>query len=284
MVFLACAISVLERSKSNSTATWSESSITTSKRPSTDPPAGYRHEVAERLRRGDGDHGHVGIDPTGGHRDKRDPLQRKTTLGYTELLTQLRILDPLAAWTPSRNHCVRIGAAEKHFLADPALAARLLDRTREDLLAGDDGPVRVPRDGSLLGNLFESLVAFSIRSFAQNSVARGSSASLRRTPRDRLHRRAPRQGSRDRSEVDRSRRRRDGYAWFRWPCSDRERARPTLPSVNLASRGLATEETRDGPSTANGCNCGASGQSEPCDATADAIRVLGTPQRTNTAR
>lgn len=107
-------------------------------------------------------------------RNDETPLQRKTTLGYTELLKGLRILDPLDPWTTSRNPFARLGAAEKHHLADPALAARLLNRTRDDLLIGDDGPIQIPNDGSLLGNLFESLVALSIRTFAQSADARCS--------------------------------------------------------------------------------------------------------------
>ncbi len=111
-------------------------------------------------------------------RNDETPLQRRTTIGYTELLKGLRILDPLEAWTTSRNLFVRLGAAEKHHLADPALAARLLNRTREDLLSGDEGPIPIPNDGSLLGNLFESLVALSIRTFAQSNFARCSHLRL----------------------------------------------------------------------------------------------------------
>jgi uncharacterized protein len=96
---------------------------------------------------------------------------RSTTVGYTELLTALRILDPIEAWTPSDNVFARLGAAPKHHLVDPALAARLLDRTRQHLLAGDERGVPVPRDGTLLGNLFESLVALSVRTYAQTIAA-----------------------------------------------------------------------------------------------------------------
>jgi hypothetical protein len=96
---------------------------------------------------------------------------KSTTIHYAELLTELRILDPVAAWLPTRNHLNRAGAAPKHHLADPALAARLLRRTRRDLLAGDQGPVAVPGDGTLLGSLFESLCALSVRTFAQAADA-----------------------------------------------------------------------------------------------------------------
>lgn len=91
----------------------------------------------------------------------RNVPSKETVRSYTELLTQLRILDPLEAWLPGNNHFKRLGAAPKHHLADPALAVRLLQRTREDLL----------RDGALLGALFESLVALTVRTSAQSAGA-----------------------------------------------------------------------------------------------------------------
>jgi predicted AAA+ superfamily ATPase len=91
---------------------------------------------------------------------------KTTTIPYVELLTALRILDEIPAWAPSQNHFSRLGAAPKHHLADPALAARLLEQTRRHLLS-DGGGVPVPNDGTLLGNLFESLVALSVRTYAQ---------------------------------------------------------------------------------------------------------------------
>jgi uncharacterized protein len=105
---------------------------------------------------------------TGGVADKP---ARKTTIGYTELLTALRILDPIEAWVPSNNVFRRLGAAPKHHLCDPALAARLLGRTRDHLLKGDEGALPIPRDGTLLGGLFESLAALSVRVFAEAADA-----------------------------------------------------------------------------------------------------------------
>ena len=96
---------------------------------------------------------------------------KSTTIGYTELLKALRILDPIDAWVPSYNHFSRLAAAPKHHLADPALAVRLLRRTRRHLLTGDESQIPVPVDGMLLGNLFESLVALSIRTYAQRCTA-----------------------------------------------------------------------------------------------------------------
>lgn len=96
---------------------------------------------------------------------------KESVANYTDLLMQLRILDPIEAWIPSANHFSRLGSAPKHHLADPALAVRLLKRTRHHLLRGEDGPLVIARDGTLLGALFESLVALSVRSFAQAAGA-----------------------------------------------------------------------------------------------------------------
>lgn len=96
---------------------------------------------------------------------------KTTTMPYTELLTALRVLDPVEAWLPTNNHLATLTAGPKHHLADPALAARLLDRTRRHLLAGDEGSLGVPRDGTLLGGLFESLATLSVRTFAQSADA-----------------------------------------------------------------------------------------------------------------
>jgi uncharacterized protein len=101
---------------------------------------------------------------TGGTVDKP---AKTTTLMYTELLKALRILDPIETWVPSQNHFSRLASAPKHHLADPALAVRLLRRTRQHLLTGNEDQIPVISDGALLGNLFESLVALSVRTYAQ---------------------------------------------------------------------------------------------------------------------
>ena len=96
----------------------------------------------------------------------------KTTTGpYRDTLTRLWIIDPIQAWSATRNHLAKLTATPKHHLADPALAARLLGVGSEALLAGDDGGRRVPRDGTLLGALFESLVTLDVRVFAQAAEA-----------------------------------------------------------------------------------------------------------------
>lgn len=96
---------------------------------------------------------------------------KTTTSNYTELLTQLRILDPLEAWLPGRNHFTRLASSPKHHIADPALAVRLLQRNRTHLLRGDRGGLALPNDGSLLGHLFESLAALTVRTAAQAAGA-----------------------------------------------------------------------------------------------------------------
>jgi len=95
-----------------------------------------------------------------------------TATGYREVLTQLWLLDPVPAWVPSRRPLARLGQAPKHQLADPALAARLLGATASSLLAGDEQSPRVPRDGPLLGTLFEHLVTLSVQVYAQADEAR----------------------------------------------------------------------------------------------------------------
>ena len=100
-----------------------------------------------------------------------DKPAKTTTLPYIELLTGLRVLDPLEAWLPSSNHLRALTGQPKHYLADPALAARLVRRSATQLLRGEAPDTVVPRDGAFLGGLFESLAALSVRVFAQRSDA-----------------------------------------------------------------------------------------------------------------
>jgi hypothetical protein len=100
-----------------------------------------------------------------------DKPAKTTTIPYREVLERLWIVDPVPAWAPTRNPIARLALAPKHHLADPALAARLLGAGEAALLSGEvSGPV-VPRDGTLLGQLFESLVTLSVRVYAQSAEA-----------------------------------------------------------------------------------------------------------------
>ena len=62
-----------------------------------------------------------------------------------------------------RNGIAQLALAPKHHLADPVLAARLLGASRDALLRGESPGPSIPRDGTLLGALFESLVTLSVR-------------------------------------------------------------------------------------------------------------------------
>lgn len=101
-----------------------------------------------------------------------DKPARSTTETYRHVLIDLWILDPLPAWTPSDNRLHRLAQAPKHHLADPALAARLLGMGVDGLLRGREAGPSVFRDGTLAGRLFESLVALSVRVYAQATDAR----------------------------------------------------------------------------------------------------------------
>ncbi len=96
---------------------------------------------------------------------------RTTVQPYREVLERLWIVDPVPAWIPSRNYLNRLAQPPKHHLADPALAVRLLGLEANALLAGTEGGPAIPRDGTLLGHLFESLVTLSVRVFAQGAEA-----------------------------------------------------------------------------------------------------------------
>jgi hypothetical protein len=106
---------------------------------------------------------------TGGQESKP---ARTTVQPYREILERLFILDPLPGWRPTRSHIAELGLPPKHHLADPALAARLVGATADALLAGKSPGPPIPRDGTLLGVLFESLIALSVRVYAQESEAR----------------------------------------------------------------------------------------------------------------
>jgi uncharacterized protein len=102
--------------------------------------------------------------------DANKPAQT-TTAVYRDILSKLWLLDPLPGWIPSVNHLKRLAQRPKHHLADPALAARLLGATAEGLLNNDIPGLPRIRDGLLLGQLFESLVVLSARTYAQAAQA-----------------------------------------------------------------------------------------------------------------
>ena len=105
---------------------------------------------------------------TGGEESKP---ARTTVQPYRDVLERLFIADPVPAWIPSRSQIGELALPPKHHLADPALAARLVGATSQSLLRGDAAGPPVPRDGTFLGALFESLVTLSVRVYAQAASA-----------------------------------------------------------------------------------------------------------------
>ncbi len=106
---------------------------------------------------------------TGGESEKP---AKTTTHPYRDVLERLWVLDAVPAWTPTRNRIRRLSSPPKHQLADPALAARLLGLDTDALMSGQEAGPPIPRDGTLLGALFESLCTLSLRVYAQPSEAR----------------------------------------------------------------------------------------------------------------
>ena len=105
---------------------------------------------------------------TGGHGEKP---AKTTTQPYNDILQRLWIVEPVPAWLPTHNHISRLASPPKHQLADPALAARILGIGADALLEGRSTGPSVPRDGTLLGALFESLVTLQVRTSAQLAEA-----------------------------------------------------------------------------------------------------------------
>jgi predicted AAA+ superfamily ATPase len=107
---------------------------------------------------------------TGGQANKP---AKETTLAYRDALSSLWLLDEIPPWIPSRNHLDRLGQSPKHQLADPALAARLLGLDDAALLRAEQGRTTLS-EGTILGALFEHLVALSVHTYAEASEARVS--------------------------------------------------------------------------------------------------------------
>lgn len=109
---------------------------------------------------------------TGGEGEKPS---RVTVGPYRDTLERLWVVDPVPAWAPTRNHLRRLSLTPKHQLVDPALAARLSGVGIGALLGGSDSATAaIPRDGTYLGALFESLVTNDVRVYAQAAEARVS--------------------------------------------------------------------------------------------------------------
>ncbi|MCY4194776.1 MAG: DUF4143 domain-containing protein, partial [bacterium] len=103
-----------------------------------------------------------------------EPPSPPTAAAYRRALEQLWLIEELPAWLPTRNRLRRLASAPKHHLTDPALALRCLGIDESGLLEGRTTNHALPRDGTLLGAMFESLVALSVRVYAQGNRTRVS--------------------------------------------------------------------------------------------------------------
>ncbi len=89
------------------------------------------------------------------------------SLAIRRALADAYIVEPLPAWRPSLNNLRKLGKAPKHHLVDPALAAEALG-TDAVALASVDGPRQyISKQRPLVAALFESLVAQSVRVYAE---------------------------------------------------------------------------------------------------------------------
>lgn len=104
---------------------------------------------------------------TGSH----EPPAKTTVIPYRDALTRLRILDELPAWAPSRNQFTKVSLSPKHFLADPALALRLMNYDSETIQSAS-GFGRYKFDRPLIGRMFEALAVQSVQTYAQAAFAR----------------------------------------------------------------------------------------------------------------
>jgi uncharacterized protein len=99
-----------------------------------------------------------------------EPPAKSTVIPYRDALTRLRILDELPAWTPSQNEFTKVSLTGKHFLADPALALRLMNYD-SDTIQTASGFGRAEFDSPLIGRMFEALAVQSVQTYVQSTFA-----------------------------------------------------------------------------------------------------------------
>lgn len=105
---------------------------------------------------------------TGGEREKSS---KPWALAVRRTLENAYVVDPLKAWAPTLNRLRRLGTAPKHHLTDPALAARLLGTNAQKLTNPGAPKQYIGKQRPLVGALFESLVAQSVRIYADYNSA-----------------------------------------------------------------------------------------------------------------
>lgn len=112
-----------------------------------------------------------------------DKPARQTASIYREHLQRIFVLDPVEAWTPAFTPLKRLTRTPKHHLVDPAIAARLVGVGKAGLIRGEGARVS-PTTGTWLGALFESLVAQSLRVYADVADARVGHLRTKNTDRE----------------------------------------------------------------------------------------------------
>jgi predicted AAA+ superfamily ATPase len=95
-----------------------------------------------------------------------------TTSTYRDVLTNLWIIDEVAPWIPTLGEFSRLKQTPKHFLADPALSAALLQYDAAALRRGAEASAYDERYGTVTGRLFEALVCLSLQTYAQVNDAK----------------------------------------------------------------------------------------------------------------
>ena len=95
----------------------------------------------------------LAADASGTDRD----MKTETVRAYLDALGRLMITDDVPAWKPDLRSRTRLRAAAVRHLADPVLAATVLNAN----------PARLLRDLNWMGFLFESLVVRDLRVYAQ---------------------------------------------------------------------------------------------------------------------
>lgn len=114
---------------------------------------------------------------------EQDKPSRAAVDAYREHLTRIFVLDPIPAWIPVFNPLKRLTHSPKHHLVDPAFAARLVGIGKTGLLKGEGNRVAA-QTGTWLGALFESLVAQSVRVYAEAAAARVGHLRTKETDRE----------------------------------------------------------------------------------------------------
>ncbi|GHU64983.1 ATPase AAA [Clostridia bacterium] len=102
---------------------------------------------------------------------ERDKPSKATTNTYREILQNLWLLEELPAWLPLEGNFNRLKATPKHYLADPALEAMLLKITFDEMASMKATSKFDEKYGSIVGRLFESLVALSLRTYSSANDA-----------------------------------------------------------------------------------------------------------------